>query len=472
MSAELNAKAQAWSEYMAGRGQLSHSSLSVGVSPGWSGIAENVAYNSGGLAAAQVSLQNSPGHRTNLLGNYNEVGLGVVVSSGVTWVTQVFVNRAQPTAQFVGIPGTSAYSPIAPATVLDTTAGGKVAAASLTPVQVAGAGGTPSNATAAVVTIESLDPVGTGWLQAVGLGSVVGGTANLNIANGDAANTTVVRLDNGRFSVYASLATHLRVTVNGYFAPVSGPVAAGRFRPMTPTRVFDTRVQVGYSGARPVANQNLSVQIAGRGGVPTTGAGAVAVNVAAVRMDGDGWVLAGASAGTSRSMHVNEPGQIASSLMILPVDAQGRINIRSSVGGDMVVDVLGWFTNASQPAGWDGLFVPINSVRSLDTRHAIGISTRTAVTSAHATVPGMGDMPACPRAVLGNVAHIPVVTPTYGQVGPLSGFTPGGHASVNAGTVTKATSNSFITMTGAYASIGVFTPFHSHVVVDLFGWFT
>lgn len=477
MSAELNAKAQAWSENMAAQRRLYHSTLTNGVSSGWSALAENVAYNSAGLSAAQVALQNSAGHRANLLGNYTEVGLGVTVdSSGIYWVSQVFARRTVATPTYTGPAGASSYAPVGPAVVFDTTSGAPAAAGSQRPVQIAGLAGVPATATAAVVTLEAITPSGSGFVQALGPGSTVGQAANVNTGDGEAANTAVARLDaSGRFQLYTSVTTHLRVTLTGYFAPVTGPVSAGRYKPLTPARLLDTRDGTGYAGARPIAGQTVAVQVTGRGGVPATGAGSVAVNVAAVQSDGDGWVQAGAApmvADAWRNLHVNRAGQTIANLLILPLDGLGRVSLRTTVGTHLTMDVVGWFTNSSQPASTEGLFVPMTPSRGLDTRNAVGIATRTPVRAANVVVPGVGDLPKCPRAVVGSLAMIPTASSTFGQAGPLNGYAPGSYSSINAQTLNRAVANTFISSTGALWSIGVNTPSDSHMIADFSGWFS
>jgi hypothetical protein len=239
--------------------------------------------------------------------------------------------------------------------------------------------------------------------------------------------------------------------------------------------VLDTRDGTGYTGTRPIAGQTVTVQVTGRGGVPATGAGSVAVNVAAVQSDGDGWVQAGASPMAPdawRNLHVNRNGQTIANLMILPLDASGRVSLRTSVGTHLTMDVVGWFTNATQPATTEGLFVPITPARGLDTRNAVGIATRTAVRAANVVVPGVGDLPKCPRAVVGSLAMIPVASSTFGQAGPLNGFAPGSYSSINAQTLNRAVANTFISSTGALWSVGVSTPADSHMIADFSGWFS
>ena len=57
--------------------------------------AENVAYDQN-VEGAHIGLMHSPGHRENILSpKYNVVGVGVVRSGDMIWVTQDFANRLQ-----------------------------------------------------------------------------------------------------------------------------------------------------------------------------------------------------------------------------------------------------------------------------------------------------------------------------------------------------------------------------------------
>ena len=85
------AKVRAWSQKMADEGKLSHSKLSDGVPSGWLALGENVAVNPS-LEDAQRRLQNSPGHRANLLNpKFKKIAIGVIHQNGHYWVTQLFI---------------------------------------------------------------------------------------------------------------------------------------------------------------------------------------------------------------------------------------------------------------------------------------------------------------------------------------------------------------------------------------------
>lgn len=62
---------------------------------GWSGIAENVAFNNGYSDPATVAVNgwiNSSGHEANMSGNFTKTGMGVAISSdGSYYFTQIFI---------------------------------------------------------------------------------------------------------------------------------------------------------------------------------------------------------------------------------------------------------------------------------------------------------------------------------------------------------------------------------------------
>jgi len=60
------------------------------------GAAENVAWSSGSDDAGKTAVDgwiNSPGHRRNMLGNYDECGIGVYQHNNRCYLTQLFAKR-------------------------------------------------------------------------------------------------------------------------------------------------------------------------------------------------------------------------------------------------------------------------------------------------------------------------------------------------------------------------------------------
>lgn len=94
LDAHLSDLASRWSSAMAERSVLAHNpSLRTLISeavPGWQGLAENVGVGSG-AAVVHGAFMDSSGHRRNILGDYNRVGIGVHEAAGRTWVTVDFL---------------------------------------------------------------------------------------------------------------------------------------------------------------------------------------------------------------------------------------------------------------------------------------------------------------------------------------------------------------------------------------------
>ena len=91
----LTRKAEEWAQHMASTGRLEHSQLSANLDGlAWRSLAENVAYStptSDTLRTIHEMFVNSSGHRANMLGNYNRMGVGVATDSkGRVWVAEVF----------------------------------------------------------------------------------------------------------------------------------------------------------------------------------------------------------------------------------------------------------------------------------------------------------------------------------------------------------------------------------------------
>jgi uncharacterized protein YkwD len=93
---KLGGLAQGWSEQMAASGQFRHSDLNATIrSPEFrefSRLGENILVGGCGMTAAQMeqAWMNSPGHRANILGAFNSIGIGLVCSGGRMWATQSF----------------------------------------------------------------------------------------------------------------------------------------------------------------------------------------------------------------------------------------------------------------------------------------------------------------------------------------------------------------------------------------------
>jgi hypothetical protein len=114
---DLTDDARAHSARMMDKGSIYHNPALGSVTGVWQKLGENVGMGVD-LGAMHTAFMNSSGHRANILGDYNYVGVGVKTdSAGVHWVTVVFM-KADP-----GLNGGSTTTTTkAPATTTTTKA--------------------------------------------------------------------------------------------------------------------------------------------------------------------------------------------------------------------------------------------------------------------------------------------------------------------------------------------------------------
>ena len=95
----LTRVARAWSDRMAGDGEISHNpQVANQVDGDWTRLGENVGFSSrSGTTTTEFvdrlhdAFLASPGHRANIMGDYNQVGIGVRMTGDTMWVTVNFM---------------------------------------------------------------------------------------------------------------------------------------------------------------------------------------------------------------------------------------------------------------------------------------------------------------------------------------------------------------------------------------------
>ncbi|WP_051139788.1 BspA family leucine-rich repeat surface protein [Aestuariimicrobium kwangyangense] len=261
-----------------------------------------------------------------------------------------------------GIPtAAGAYAPLTPDRILDTRtdtgATGPVPANATIRVQVAGRGGVPASGVSAVVlNLTETGSTAPGHLIVHADGTAEPGTSNLNFPRADTrASLVVVKVGaNGSIAIAnrSPGTVHVVGDIVGYHLAGSGD-AAGRFEPLTPSRVLDTRIGAGGTG--PVApDGSLRVQIAGRGGVPTSGVSAVVLNLTGTNATRPGHVSAYPSGSCEpNASSLNLPGgDTRNNLAVVPLGADGTLSLTSHNRGtvQLIADVVGYFTPNAVPA--------------------------------------------------------------------------------------------------------------------------
>jgi LPXTG-site transpeptidase (sortase) family protein len=411
--------------------------------------------------------------RTGLAGAV--LALGLAVGSAATVATVATV--ATPTAAAAAAATTRFVSLANPSRVLDTRSNvgnsptGRPRANSITSTGIIGQAGIASNATAVVLNVTVVDADGAGFVTVFPSGSAVPVASNVN--TGDAGQTipnlvTVPLGVGGRVSIFSSTGAHLIGDVFGYYVPAASS-HAGRYVSQAPVRVVDTRPtgKVAPGGVRRVA----------LAGVPSDATAAV-LNVTVTNTTGAGfWTVYAGGALNPGTSNLNVAGrdQTIANQVISPV-AGGAIDVYSYSGGDLIVDLFGYFTGSSAPDATSGLFVPLAPTRFLDTRggsdvNPLGAGKRLYLNFTLETpIIGRAGIPSSASAVVMNTTLIDASQGGFVTVYPAGTVRPG-TSTVNAERRGQTIANHTITPitirgAAAYASNG------AHLVQDVTGWFT
>ena len=364
------------------------------------------------------------------------------------------------------------YHAVTPARVLDTrTSGGALAQGEIRSLGLLGAGGIPIVGVEAVamnvtVTGGTAPSVLTVWPAGVARPLA----SNLNWPAGDTrANLVVSALGVlGAVSmVNATGSAHVVVDVVGWYDD-GGPARASgsEFHPVTPARVLDTRAGTGSVAAPLGPGSVRTLTVAGRGGVPASGATAVVINVTVTDTTAPSFLTVWPSdVGRPTASSLNWPaGATRPNLLIAPLAADGTVSIYNLAGQVAVVaDVVGWYGAAAGDA-----FVAQAPVRILDTRDAAAPVRQGE--SRVVLAAGAAGVPTWASAVALNVTATGATAPTFLTVWP-SGIARPLASSVNLA-AGETVPNLVIVPVGSLGGVSIYNNTGStHVVVDVVGWY-
>lgn len=261
------------------------------------------------------------------------------------------------------------------------------------------------------------------------------------------------------------------VASGGWSRRAGASPETSKFVALTPTRVLDSRIGLGLAGVTP-PDGTASLSMLGRGGVPTTGVTAVLLNVTLTDAQGPGFVqvfpTGMATVGSSSNIGVEHAGQTIPNMVIAPLGVGGSVSIYTQGGGHLIADVFGYFVASGSTA--DGRYVHARASRLFDSRSAVS-GKLPAGGSVRIPVTGRNDIPIDEAAaVVLNVTATQATDAGYVQVLP-SDTAIGGYSNLNVAT-DQTIPNLVVVPLGADGSVTVFSERGTHVVVDIFGYFT
>ena len=325
------------------------------------------------------------------------------------------------------------YQALTPARLLDTRTGvgarrAAVAAGATVTVQVTGRGGIPtSGVAAAVLNITATTPTHSGYITAYAAGSArpIAPTLDFTIAQ-TTRNLAITRVGaTGKITLYngSTGTVHLIADTCGYYR--AGPSStAGAFTPLAPARLLDTRTGVGARKAAVAPGTAITVQITGRGGIPTSGVAAAVLNVTATTPTRAGYITAYTGSNRPATPTVNfATAQTTRKLTIVQVGATGKITLYNGSAGtvQLIADISGYY-RAGSPAT-AGAFTPLAPARLLDTRTGTGTARAVVAPGATITVQVTGRSGIPTSGVAAAVLNITATSPT--RSGYITAYTAG-----------------------------------------------
>lgn len=409
-----------------------------------------------------------------------------------------------PTVQFDDAPDTTWSGPVfdlpdppldptslntvVPARVLDTRAAGltidgqargtgRQPAGSVLQLTVAGRGGVPNTASAALLNVTAVLPATGGFLTVYPCGSATPGASNVNYQAGQIVPNAVlakVGVD-GKVCIFTLADTDIIVDVNGFVPAGASPT------PVDPLRYLETRPGQpnggtfdgqGAGAGRSPAGSVTEVLVAGRGTVPAD-ASAVMLNVTAVFPDGPGYLTVYACGSPPPpASHVNyQPNQVSPNAVLSAIGTGGKVCISTLTGTDILVDVNGYVAAA-------GTLKPLTPGRVLETRPAtegftvdgqfLGIGRRAAGSVTEIQVAGRAAVPSGAGSVLMNVTAVNPDGDGFLTVWPCDAERPiASNVNYRAGQVTP---NAVVSQLSASGSVCVYTFAQSDVIIDVNGY--
>ncbi len=330
---------------------------------------------------------------------------------------------------------------------------------------VATANWVPTGATAAVLNVTVITPSANGFVSVLPTAPTATPTvSSLDFSAGlnAVANAVIVPLSSAGFDVYNSAGTtDVAIDLTGWFASPTAQTEAGEEFPLSPFRIADTRCGTSPPPAFcssyttiPPANIKLAtippggsidVQVSGTGSgsdsVPSFGVAAVTMNLTAVSPSAAGYLsvwATGAKPAAPTSVVNFAAGQTLPNRVVVPISPSGDLTVYNGSTGhtDALVDVDGWFADATSAAAGGSLFYPVSPTRICDTRpgNPSGLTGGAAQCNTNGPVSGGMSLPvqvggnaSVPTGVdvlVGNVTALDATQPTFATVTPVATSRP------------------------------------------------
>ncbi|QNE22529.1 hypothetical protein F1D05_37290 [Kribbella qitaiheensis] len=329
------------------------------------------------------------------------IGSGVVAQPAAIGASTASASSAAATATTPPGAGVGQFIPFASLQrMLDTGAAIGVPTTTVVPAQgsvtvkFTGRSGVPASGVRALHTnISILGPTATGNLPAWATAETQPAVTNVHFYAGTAyaSSASVIRLNAGGQATFrnnSSGTLRLVVDVMGYYTTEAFQGTGNRFVPL--------KQAAAVAATSVAANTALTVSLLGKGGLPSEAGSiaAVAINVTAKEPTAaGGWTLYPAGITRPSGGHGNFiVGRTKTNSAVVPLSADGRLSLYniSAKAVFYVIDVVGYYTAATNAAVASSRVLPVAPSRILDSGAATLIQPNAVYTF---PVAGKGGLP-------------------------------------------------------------------------------
>jgi hypothetical protein len=313
--------------------------------------------------------------------------------------------------------------------------------------------------------VTGVNTTAPGFVTVFPSGTALPTASNLNFdgAGQVMANMATVRLGvGGSVDVYMQRQMDVVIDVSGAYVPTTVAVGPGRLTTLAngAFRVLDTRQR----GARVEGLSTERVDVSAAG-VPAD-AVAVVVNLTATQTGVGFWTAypIGQAVPKASNLNIDRIGETRASQAIVLLSGVSAFNVFSQGGGHLIVDVTGYFTGSKALAGTDGLFLPSDPTRLLDSRNSFVMPTWGGSTL---EFPVLADVPVSAAAI--NITGTESMTAGFVTAFP-AGVQRPVVSNLNVDTWDQTIANHAIVRVST-RGISLFTQNGLHLIADLNGWY-
>jgi hypothetical protein len=334
-------------------------------------------------------------------------------------------------------------------------------------IDIAGRGGIPDDATAAVVNLTVRGAEQRGFATVFPCGDLPL-SSSVNYAPGTVEpNEVVAKLSpTGTICVFSVRTVHVIIDV-------VGNLDDAKYFPLTPARYADSRNEPTFDNrfrntGRRGAGTTWEIDIAGRGQVPDDATAAV-VNLTVTGADQGGYATVyPCTDEVPEASSLNfRPGITVPNELIAKLSPQGTICVFTLRDVHVIADVVGYLDGTSP-------YVPLTPARFADSRNKPTFDNRFrntgrrgADTTWEVDIAGRGEVPASATNVVANLTVTGGVGPGFATVFPCGDLPGSSSINFNVG-ITRA--NEVVSKLSPRGTLCVYTVTGAEVIIDIVGY--